>query len=214
MSESTTYVRLVNPAWANHNGLFGMVPFENGRSTRPVTRHEADVLAALTRVETEEGDAVGLAHRLIDGATLPAPVLAPLARQTEAEAAAEKSAAAKEVGTGQPEEAVVKVYTIEELKAVADAKGISGLREIAKPLGVKGRAINELLTEIVREQTERFGKPTQEPTQEPTPADATPPEGEQQPAADADKEESSEPADADKEESSEGEGQSSEGESA
>jgi len=39
-------------------------------------------------------------------------------------------------------------WTREELEVIADKNGISGLRAIAKPLGIKGRGIDELIDEI------------------------------------------------------------------
>ena len=37
----------------------------------------------------------------------------------------------------------------EMLEKVADAKGINGLREIAEPLGLKGRSIPDLIKQIL-----------------------------------------------------------------
>ena len=43
-------------------------------------------------------------------------------------------------------------YTFEQLGDVVDESGIQGLRDIAKPYGVKGRSIPDLISAILRAQ--------------------------------------------------------------
>jgi hypothetical protein len=44
------------------------------------------------------------------------------------------------------------VYSRAQLEAIADRSGISGLREIGDPLGVKGRSVGELIERIIEKQ--------------------------------------------------------------
>ena len=52
---------------------------------------------------------------------------------------------------------VTRFYTLEELEKIADNKGLKGLREVAKPLGIKGTSINGLIEAIM----EVAGKPVE-----------------------------------------------------
>lgn len=49
----------------------------------------------------------------------------------------------------------MRVYSQVELEEVADKTGIEGLREIARPLGVKSNSITKLVSEIIEAQTKR-----------------------------------------------------------
>jgi hypothetical protein len=49
----------------------------------------------------------------------------------------------------------IVIYTRAELEAVGANNGIGGLRDIAKPLGVKGRGIVELVEEILKAQAKQ-----------------------------------------------------------
>ena len=52
-----------------------------------------------------------------------------------------------------------KVWSLSELEAIADAEGISGLREVGEILDVKGRSIDDLIQTILKKQT---GEPTED----------------------------------------------------
>jgi hypothetical protein len=94
------------------------------------TKSEEDVM--LVDDDADQGDAAP---------EVPvAPVVAEVATQ------AETPAAAVEV------EVKAKVWTEEELAAVADKSGIDGLREIGTPMGVKARSIREMIDGIVAAQ--------------------------------------------------------------
>lgn len=151
------YVRLTRKAWAGFSGSFGGVRFQNGRSLEPVTRRQADKIAANTAVvyENEDGspaEAAGVQTRLVGGATIPAPTLTPRAVQSE-EAKARETIA-------QTEQRVVEIalYTVSDLEKIAEDKGIAGLREIGDPLGVKGRSITDVIAAIMTEQAHRAGR--------------------------------------------------------
>lgn len=173
-------IKLVSPGWETFSGAFGNVQFLDGVSVDDVTKREADRLAALTRVVTLDGEAVGLQERLIHNSAARAPVLEPLEVQTVAEKEAEK------VEDAKVEAAPAVSYSQEDLEKVADAKGIVGLRAIAEPLGVRGRSIVELIKEILVAQSEREDRVLKPAAPAPVEEPAAP-EGEtgsEEPAAD------------------------------
>ena len=45
-----------------------------------------------------------------------------------------------------------RVWTLSELEAIADAEGISGLREVGEIVEVKGRSIGDLIQNILSKQ--------------------------------------------------------------
>lgn len=47
---------------------------------------------------------------------------------------------------------LVAVWTREELSRIGNEGGINGLREIATPMGIKGRGVEELIDEILAGQ--------------------------------------------------------------
>ncbi|MDX5412913.1 MAG: hypothetical protein LPK02_07680 [Rhodobacterales bacterium] len=82
------------------------------------------------------------------------------APKTEAETEAEKTAQALEAEVAAMEEAAADaeaaqpavVYTREELEAIADDKGITGLREIGDALDAKSNSIEGLIEKILAAQ--------------------------------------------------------------
>lgn len=131
-------VRLTQSGWENYTGLIRDVEFEDGVSTRALLAHEIDLFAALFEVRGIEGDetdiVVGHAARVANNSLVRADVAEPLARATEEELNPTPAPA---------------FHTEAELLDIADRQGIKGLREIAKPLDVRGRAIPELISEIL-----------------------------------------------------------------
>jgi len=77
------------------------------------------------------------------------------AEKEDAKKAAEALEAAKEKKVD--EEADI-VYTREELEAIAANDGIAGLREIGEVHGVKGRAIAEMIDEIIEAQNKKLAE--------------------------------------------------------
>ena len=142
-------LRITQGGWAGYTGNFGNIDFVDGLSVRDVTQIEVDRVSGLISVQSEAGEEVGPAHRLVGGATIAATVLEGLPVASDADLKAEE---AKQEAVKAAE---IVFYTAEELEAIAHDKGIHGLRKIAKPLGVKGRSINELVAEIQVEQGKR-----------------------------------------------------------
>lgn len=146
-------LKLSGSRWAGYTGNIGTVDFKDGISAYPVPRNIADRLsAAIAMVEVdEEGNELGEAGvvtRVIRDSALRAPVLAPLERQTEAERKVEDLRNTLKANKAPTD----TFYTVDELHAIVDEKGIKGLRAIAEPWNVKGKAIPALIEAIIASQ--------------------------------------------------------------
>lgn len=164
--------RLAAPGWVNFSGTFGHgAVFSEGVSVNPLTaRQIARIGSSTILVNDETGDQVGpsVIHNFLQDQTMTVTPEMKTAEQEsvefefdrdklaedeaariEIEAAALK--AAQDKAQKQMDEAVV--YTRAELEAIGANDGIGGLREIAKPLNVRGRAISEMVEEILAAQT-------------------------------------------------------------
>lgn len=134
-------LRLMQPGFETYTGQMGVVFFENGLSTADVRPIDAIRMAAVMTCEWDNGASPSVAQSILDNADTPAPTFVSGADgQHDREAAATAAAA--------PAVAAV-VYTAEELEAIADKRGIRGLREIGDKVGVKGNAIRDLIEAIV-----------------------------------------------------------------
>lgn len=147
-------LKIVEPGWETYTGYLGMVEFRDAVSVAPVPQIVADRITSLVRVvEVDEEGAelqAGAAARIVGGATLAAEVVPALETSTEEELAAERKAAAKR--DVEPDHASYK--TLEDLEAIAAKEGINGLREVAKPWGVRERSIPNLIDAILKAQAE------------------------------------------------------------
>jgi hypothetical protein len=162
-------VRIVEAGWADYTGHLGPVEFKGGVSVDPVSHREQQTVGSIIRVESaDEGEddaQLGPAAELIRGRSINA--------DDERVLAAGQSVSVGEHGEVR---LAVERYTREELEAVADRRGITGLRDIASPYGVKGRGITELINEILQAQNKGDPAPATErvlPTEAPA-SDAAP----------------------------------------
>jgi hypothetical protein len=146
-------IKIAQPGWENFTGQFGPVEFKDGVSVSLVDPIFIDRCAAEIKIVDAESDKpVGVQERLIEAKCVTLDVLDRLPRATDADVAP-KSAPAP---TPKPIEAAEEVvWTDEKLMAIADDKGIRGLREIGDPINAKGRAIPELIANILQIQDER-----------------------------------------------------------
>lgn len=126
-------LKLTAVGYENFTGLFGTVEYVDGLSVSDVMPQTAKRVACVISVEWEDGTKVGVADALIANQNMPAP---------------NETATVIPV---EPEKPVVNTvaWTEEELGAVADEKGIAGLREIAEPHGIKGNSIAGLIKGIL-----------------------------------------------------------------
>lgn len=147
------HLKIISPAYSIGVVHVGPIKFIDGVSEHPVEQRTADRLSAampMTQVSVTDGSEVtaGGAQRLIDESARRAPVVQPLGVQTEEE----KLAELKRDARASKRVPVSRFYTQAELEIVIREKGLKGLRDIAEPWQVKGRAIPQLLTAILEAQ--------------------------------------------------------------
>lgn len=143
-------LHLTQPGYETFTGQMGTVFFENGLSVADVKPIDAVRMAAQFLCEWEDGTTASVAQSILDHAhatvaSIPVEQNADQALAAQAAEAAALAALSTEAKSG-------KVYTENELAAVADKSGIKGLRAIADPLGVKGNAIADLIKAILAKQ--------------------------------------------------------------
>lgn len=141
-------IKLSNPLYADFTGHLGQVEFLDGVSVDDVGSKEIDRFANSFPIEDEAGNSLGIATRLINEAKYRAPMIPELDRQTDTERAAEELLLALRSNSAPTD----RIYTVEELEAVASKDGIKGLRVAAEPWGVKSRSIPELIGMIIKSQ--------------------------------------------------------------
>lgn len=146
-------VKIIEPGWENFTGEFGPANFEDGVSIFPLSPVHVDRVAAELRVvdaDDEAGGQIGPQVRLIEAKCVSLDVLD---RLETAENEPELPLVAPEP---PPPPEPEKLWTKDELFNVADKDGIKGLRAIGDPLGAKGRAIPELIEDILTAQDARI----------------------------------------------------------
>lgn len=169
--EKLFHCRLTAKGWENFTGSMGHgALFKDGVSAEALTaRQIARIGSSTVLVNDETGEQVGpsVMHHFLQGQSFAVPEQLKTKRQEDkefefdrdklaADEAARKAAEekaleeAKAKAIAQVEDQVI--YNRTELEAIGANDGIGGLRAIAKPLGVKGRGISELVTEILAAQ--------------------------------------------------------------
>jgi hypothetical protein len=165
------FYRLTAPGWENFSGNFGFgAMFEDGLSTVELTQRQIMRIGSSTvLVDAETGVQVGpsVIHLNLQPVEMTVPVPMQNAADEAATEEAERERLAREADERKAEEAAALaeaqrkaqeavdaavVYTRQELEAIAANDGIEGLRVIARPLGIKGKAIAELVNEILAHQ--------------------------------------------------------------
>jgi hypothetical protein len=150
------YLKFANKTHVDFTGYIGATLFKNGVSVNLLPRRERDRMAAAMQflevdVDGNESPA-GSAHRLVAEAAARAPVAALPIRQSDEEKSNEVISLSPNVAN------VPTIHTYEELLAVADKSGISGIREIAVDWNVKHRALVVLIQMILDAQSEWLSK--------------------------------------------------------
>lgn len=154
MKELERYIHVVikDRKFINYTGVMFGVPFKDGRTTAKMHINDAIRMGAVFACETESGEVINPLLRQM------------VLRQTSDLSACEdfvvKPTQEKEFFAPEPDIApadeekqpVLVVYTREELEAIADNDGIRGLRDVAELRGVKGRSIEELISELLAAQ--------------------------------------------------------------
>jgi hypothetical protein len=138
-------IRLIEPGWETYTGHLIGWEFVNGLSALPVPPVMAQQIGTALRVEAvDDGAQVGAGVTMQDNLHRGAEVTPELPRQSD-EA---MNAPTEPVAEPTPTPKSVTFYSRAELEAIADRSGITGLRQIADTLGVRGRGIVELIREI------------------------------------------------------------------
>lgn len=173
----TAYDRLINviitqPGMQNYTGNLRRHLFKDGRSVEKIPVRMALLLGASMSITDEDGNILNPNTYKFDQVGEVSAGDSPtviLARQSdideaaialvEAEAGAELSDAPMSeddlVGFSEPGEELLepRIWSLQELEAIADAEGIAGLREVGDILEVKGRSIGDLIQNILVKQT-------------------------------------------------------------
>lgn len=137
-------IKISEPGYAGFTGNMGPVLFEDGVSVEHVSTREVNLLSALLQVVNAETDApVGA---LVDEAARWNDSVEIINLPTNAESQAVQPSS--EVLVVIPVLQTVQ-YTREELEKIADEGGISAMRDIADPLGVKSTSIAKLIDGIL-----------------------------------------------------------------
>lgn len=161
-------VRIASKGWESYTGPLGQgAVFQDGEADlteRQVRRIGASLILIDVETEKQVGPSAVAASIKFESA----PVATPLASKADVDKqeADEREALARAEEARKAEEAKALeaarakaaadaksiVYSRQELEAIGANDGVGGLREIADPLGVKGRGITDLVTAILTAQ--------------------------------------------------------------
>lgn len=130
-------LRLTAPGFETYTGQMGAVFFEDGLSTDNVLTIDALRIAGTIGAEWEDGSPANISQIYLNAMNTPAPVAS---EQDVSDVLVSNLAEAPKVQT----------YTEDQLAGIADKEGISGLRAIADPMGVKGQSIRVLIDGILK----------------------------------------------------------------
>lgn len=147
-------LKLTQAGFETYTGQMGVVMFKDGLSETDVLPIDAIRIAAAIGAEWEDGSAANVGQMYLNNMDAPAHVgggdmSAPVEPKRETDGEGSQTT---ESGTDSTTTPQASHYTREELEAVADEKGIAGLRELAEPIGVKGTSIVGLMDAIIKTQ--------------------------------------------------------------
>lgn len=182
------FIRLVDPGYAKYNGIIAGTQFENGESQEPLSMAECERIGAFMRIEdAETGEPISIGQRMAvaRNKTATGAARGPLQRIKRDENGniinPDQPAGEKQVvggrghtqaksAEGNAEDRTVKKgdkvdkadlsydFTQAQLEQIADEKGINGIRDFAKPYGVNGRAIGDIIKQLMARKVEAEGK--------------------------------------------------------
>lgn len=151
-------VKLTQAGWEDLNGWFGAFEFVDGVSVKDLNPAECNRLRACVGcdiIERDEGYVpMNADYSEIKSAEAPVGnTIQPVdPEELEKKLEKDKQSLMSRIANAIKSKEVEKVWTAEELEAIADDEGIAGLRRIADPMGVKGKAIQQLIDDILKEQ--------------------------------------------------------------
>lgn len=141
-------LKLLQAGFENYTGQMGVTFFQNGLSVNEVSEQDARRMAAVLQCETVDGESMNVAQKLLDSMNTEAVV------KNVDYAADEPKAEVKPEEPVEPVSAKAAKHTAESLAAIADEKGIAGIREIAEQFSLKGNSIAGLIDAILKAQGE------------------------------------------------------------
>lgn len=163
-------IKITQDGWAGYTGILGTLEFVNGISTTVPTKVQAAQFGVVMKFAEVDADGNELGQmsanaELVRTKGVAAKVATPMKRASEMPKEVKEPEAAKapEIKAPNPmpfEKPAdpAKVYTAEELEAIADKEGIKGLRKIGTPLGAKNTSIAALIEEILQAQAKAKAK--------------------------------------------------------
>lgn len=128
-------IKILQAGWEKFSGEFGGVFFEDGVSVSEVTTVQARRLANQVQIETLDGVNPSSSQAALDEQTIP--------MDAQMGSGAE-SAISGPMGS--------KTWSQAELEALAESKGIAGIREISDPMGIKSNSVTKLIALILDKQ--------------------------------------------------------------
>lgn len=143
-------LRMIQSGWESYTGAFGGIEFQDGQSVEEVPPAVARYIAGIVQIETVETDPSiaptnpSTTQLVLDSQCTQMPI-SDLPTMTED-------------GAVITSDGVIK-HTQETLEKIADENGITGLRNIAAKLDVKGKSIAELIKGILNAQGAEELKP-------------------------------------------------------
>ena len=171
-------VQITQPGMQGYNGYLRRHLFKDGRSVEAIPVRMALLLGASCSCEDEDGNALNPnTYKFEQSGEVSADDFPSVTSIRKSDVQAAEIAAVEEaagpalsdepmeeddggfvddtVGFHNPgdEHLDPRVWTLTELEAIADAEGISGLREVGDILEVKGRSIGDLIQSILTKQS-------------------------------------------------------------
>lgn len=152
-------IRLTQAGFESYTGQMGIIMFENGMSVTDVLPNHAKRIAAVIGADWEDGSSANVGDHYMQSMHMPAPM--PNEQREQGKDQAEQAqilSGASAVVYDSTKDTIAKetkadvlsrIYTSDELAAIADDKGIAGLREVAKEFDVKGNSIHSLIDGIM-----------------------------------------------------------------
>lgn len=134
-------LRLTQGGFQSYTGQMGVIQFIDGLSVGDVLPIDAVRVAGVIGAEWEDGTPANVSQLYLDNMNTAAPTPAQSTAKDAAAVAPVEALTVVTTGSG---------YTEEALAAIADKDGISGLRNIAEPLGIKGNSIRGLIDGILK----------------------------------------------------------------
>ena len=149
-------LRLTQAGFETYTGQMGVVMFKDGLSEGDVLPIDAIRISAAIGATWEDGSAANVGEMYLNNMHAPAHVGGFDINEMSmpVEGAEQKSVTKEKDDEGKTDETPAQAsnHTREELEAIADEKGIAGLREVAEPLKVKGTSIVALMDAIIKAQ--------------------------------------------------------------